>query len=845
MGDMFRSEAMALCQMFIQPEAAYSTMAELGDSGCVQFRDLNAQVSAFQRKFVAEVRRCDELERKIRYIENELRKDDIKIPEVLDEPRPPYPREIIDLEAQLEAIETEIRELAANKVNLNANHQGMLELKHVLENADNFFTESEVINLSAQRFSDAAEYAPPLPGQQRGQLGFVAGIINLERYFSFERMLWRISMGNVFLKRSDLSEPLLDAETNKPAVKTVFIAFFQGDQLKQRIKKVCAGYHASVYPCPSSYLERQEMLKDVCMRLQDLTLVLNQTADHRNRVLVAASKILPAWAIMVKKMKAIYHTLNLLNVDVSNKCLIGEGWVPTCDLPIVRDALARGSAKVDSTITSFLNIIETNEQPPTYNRTNKFTRGFQNLIDAYGLCSYREVNPALYTCITFPFLFAVMFGDMGHGLILLLAALYMVLYEQKLSQNKGEIFNLFFSGRYIMLLMGMFSLYTGFIYNDVFSKPINIFGSAWRVNYNTSTVWNNSILTLDPLYSVDGVYPYGMDPIWALADNKIIFLNTYKMKLSIIFGLIHMVFGVFMSFLNFVHFKKYSHIFLEFLPQLLFLLLLFGYLVFMMFFKWVVYSGKATEQALTPGCAPSILILFINMMLFGHTEPKDGCKEYMFAGQEALQLVLVVIALLCIPWMLLGNPLLEKYKRSQRSPQIAYTNGVNNTPVNNSTVASSSAGSSGAPKLVANGHAGHGVADEEPMSELYIKQAIHTIEYVLSTISHTASYLRLWALSLAHAQLSEVLWMMVIRVTFMLTVYISDFYYIISIVLYFTFAAWAFFTIAILVIIEGMSAFLHTLRLHWVEFMSKFYEGLGYAFQPFSFKAILENAYEE
>jgi V-type H+-transporting ATPase subunit a len=49
----------------------------LGELGLVQFRDLNPDTNAFQRKFVNEVRRCDEMERKLRFLEKEIKKDEI------------------------------------------------------------------------------------------------------------------------------------------------------------------------------------------------------------------------------------------------------------------------------------------------------------------------------------------------------------------------------------------------------------------------------------------------------------------------------------------------------------------------------------------------------------------------------------------------------------------------------------------------------------------------------------------------------------------------------------------------------------------------------------------------
>lgn len=69
------------------------------------------------------------------------------------------------------------------------------------------------------------------------------------------------------------------------------------------------------------------------------------------------------------------------------------GWVPGRGLPWVRRRALSPQYKSGSSVECFVQRIPTSESPPTLIRTNKFTAGFQSIVDAYGVASYQEVNP--------------------------------------------------------------------------------------------------------------------------------------------------------------------------------------------------------------------------------------------------------------------------------------------------------------------------------------------------------------------------------------------------------------------------------------------------------------------
>jgi len=102
---------------------------------------------------------------------------------------------------------------------------------------------------------------------------------------------------------------------------------------------------------------------------------------------------------------------------------------------------------------------------------NEFMVAFQEIVNTYGIPNYKEVNPAVFTAVSFPFLFGIMFGDVGHGSILLLAGIFMCVFHKSIVEKRPELEGFFFA-RYMLLLMGFFATFSGLIYNDFMAIPI-------------------------------------------------------------------------------------------------------------------------------------------------------------------------------------------------------------------------------------------------------------------------------------------------------------------------------------------------------------------------------------
>ncbi|KAF9683096.1 hypothetical protein SADUNF_Sadunf05G0176600 [Salix dunnii] len=802
--DLLRSEPMQLVQLIIPIESAFRTISYLGDLGLFQFNDLNAEKSPFQRTYAAQIKRCAEMARKLRFFKEQMRKAGLS----------PSTKSLRSGDIDLDYLEVTLGELESELIEINSNNEmlqhtynELSEYKLVLQKAGELFhsaqsivaaqqSELELYNTTEQSAERSLllEQEITMDPSKQVKLGYISGLVAREKSMAFERILFRATRGNVFMKQSVLENAVVDPVSGDEVEKNVFVVFYSGERAKNKILKLCEGFGANRYPFTEDINKQFQIISQVSGRLAELKTTIDVGLAHRSNLLQTIGFEFEHWNFLVKKEKSIYHILNMLNMDVTKKCLVAEGWCPVFARDQIQNGLRRATLDSNSQIGAIFHVLQTKQSPPTFFQTNKFTSAFQEIIDAYGVAKYQEANPSVYTIVTFPFLFAIMFGDWGHGICLLLATLYLIIREKKLSSQKlGDIMEMAFSGRYVIMMMGIFSIYTGLIYNEFFSVPFELFGPS---AYGCRDQSCRDAYTAG-LVKVHATYPFGLDPKWHGSRSELPFLNSMKMKMSILFGVAQMNLGIIMSYYNAKFFGDNINIWYQFVPQMIFLNSLFGYLSLLIIVKW---------------CTGSQADLY-HVMIYMFLSPTDDLDDnQLFIGQKFFQILLLLSALAAVPWMLFPRPFLLKKQHEERFQGQSYARlDGNDYPPEIE------------PHSVSHNH------EEFEFSEVFVHQLIHTIEFVLGAVSNTASYLRLWALSLAHSELSSVFHDKVLLLAWGYNSIIAR-----GIGL----SVFIFATVGVLLVMETLSAFLHALRLHWVEFQNKFYVGDGYKFYPFSFASL-------
>jgi V-type H+-transporting ATPase subunit a len=289
-----------------------------------------------------------------------------------------------------------------------------------------------------------------------------------------------------------------------------------------------------------------------------------------------------------------------------------------------------------------------------------------------------------------------------------------------------------------------------------------------------------------------------------------------------------MLVGVLLSAMNYVYRKDWANIFFRFIPEFLILGCTFGYLSFMIILKWCInWSSSPTNP-------PDLIKTMTDFFLY----PTRDIAEPLYPGQKYIQIILLLVAAISIFVLLIPLPFYQLYRHKQRQREIeeSEVKHIGGMDIEMRDLDDEEE------KLERPIPPSIGQSDEEfSFQEVLIKQLIHTIEYALGTVSHTASYLRLWALSLAHAQLSDVLFELTLGLALTAKFgnpIIDALVFKSGLAVFIAFLTWISLTMVVLLGMESLGAFLHALRLHWVEFQDKFYTGEGHAFTPFSYQQI-------
>ena len=321
---------------------------------------------------------------------------------------------------------------------------------------------------------------------------------------------------------------------------------------------------------------------------------------------------------------------------------------------------------------------------------------FEKLTIGFGVPKSDEVDPTVLWLITYPLFFGLMFGDVGNGVVVIIASSIIYFYKRRgltipddAFGGLGGVFSMVIQGSPLLILSGCASLVVGFLYGTVFGN----------------VTWFRMITGLP-------------GPLWFEPFENI----RLMLRLSITIGVIHIISGMVLKIIDEAHVRDYRDLI----------------------------------------AGPGVWLWFY--AAFGITLLQYGLRfpNYLFNPANLTSI-----------FVRMGVPLIAM--------------------------------------IVLN------VWTEGPMGMM------HAFENLLSSLSHTISYVRILAMKL----IEDVFFHLFLGVLVFFTAWGSIAGAAIGWILF------AALVTVLIMILETAFVFMQSLRLHWVEWFLKFYEGSGTAFKPY------------
>lgn len=165
---------------------------------------------------------------------------------------------------------------------------------------------------------------------------------------------------------------------------------------------------------PEQYCEEQKKI------IPKLQAELEKLGDEYDAFLKSEQNNINIYYSLLKNLRQVYEIMG--KAVYYNNSFVLVGWVTDGKHQGIIDALS-GIESVECSLSDGKD--ELKHSPPVKLKNNPLTRGFEFYTQMYGLPNYREFDPTAFVAIVYTILFGIMFGDVGHGLMIVIAGIIM------------------------------------------------------------------------------------------------------------------------------------------------------------------------------------------------------------------------------------------------------------------------------------------------------------------------------------------------------------------------------------------------------------------------------------